>query len=198
MMFPPSWMLLVITLAALAVTVLRMQRLSAAGVRSYVLRNDDDVHGFLGLVFKVVTIGLFVALIALMLWPSARFATGPIAWLVQPAIAWSGILVATAGVILMTVAQVQMGRSWRVGVQQGERTELVTGGIFGVSRNPIFVGMMALIGGVFLTEPNALTLAIVVAAWLSISAQMRLEESHLSSIHGEAYAAYRQRVRRWI
>lgn len=197
-MFPPPWVLLLIALSAFVATLLRARSLRAAGVRSYVLRRDDDVHGFLGSVFKIVSVGLFVALVVLSIWPSSRNAMGQIVWLAQPIVAWSGVALAVAGVVLIAAAQVQMGRSWRVGVQQDERTELVTGGIFGLSRNPIFVGMMALIVGVFLVEPSALTLAIVVAAWLSISAQMRLEESHLASIHGEAYAAFRARVRRWI
>ena len=35
-----------------------------------------------------------------------------------------------------------MGRSWRIGVEEGERTDLVTGGPFAIVRNPIYASML--------------------------------------------------------
>jgi protein-S-isoprenylcysteine O-methyltransferase Ste14 len=55
----------------------------------------------------------------------------------------AGAVLAVAGVLATIGAQLGMGGSWRVGVDPGERTELVTGGVFAVVRNPIFTAMGA-------------------------------------------------------
>lgn len=70
--------------------------------------------------------------------------------------------------------------------------------VFGISRNPIFVGMMLTLLGLFLTLPNALTLLAFVLGVILIGVQVRLEEEYLAQIHPEAYLEYRQRVRRWL
>src|SRR5437667_3994671 len=48
-----------------------------------------------------------------------------------------GIPLAAAGGLTVFLAQIDMGASWRVGVDEKERTELVTGGWFSIVRNPI-------------------------------------------------------------
>lgn len=96
-------------------------------------------------------------------------------------------LMAGAGV-LTVVAQVHMGASWRIGVQRGERTDLVTSGLFARVRNPIFTGMLALGAGAALAVPNAPTIAGAVLLWATLQLQVRLvEEPHLREVHGAAY-----------
>jgi len=71
-------------------------------------------------------------------------------------------------------------------------------GVFGRSRNPIFLGMTATLLGLFLTAPNALTLLITGLGITLIQIQVRLEEERLSHLHCAAYEAYHLRVRRWL
>ncbi len=52
--------------------------------------------------------------------------------------------------------------------------------------------------GLLLVLPNAVTLATCVLGMALIQIQVRLEEEHLIQLHGEAYRAYQQRVRRWL
>ena len=76
---------------------------------------------------------------------------------------------------------------------------LVTAGIFGVSRNPMYVGLAGLLTAwaVFLAAPWAI--AGVVAFLLFIwRFQILPEERVMSAKFGEAYADYRRRVRRWL
>lgn len=99
-------------------------------------------------------------------------------------------LVLVAGVLTL-VAQVQMGASWRIGVREGERTALVTSGLFGLVRNPIFTGMLAFAAGLALLVPNAPTIVGAMVAVVAIHVQVRLvEEPNLVAVHGDAY-------RRW-
>jgi protein-S-isoprenylcysteine O-methyltransferase Ste14 len=75
---------------------------------------------------------------------------------------------------------------------------LVQTGLFRVSRNPIFLATRLALLGFFLVAPNAATLAILAAGEVAIQVQVRLEEQHLSNMHGAAYADYRSKVARWL
>lgn len=57
--------------------------------------------------------------------------------------------------------------------------------------------MMACAGAV-LVATSAATLVLLVAGELLVQVQVRLEEQHLAGLHGERYAAYCKRVRRWL
>jgi protein-S-isoprenylcysteine O-methyltransferase Ste14 len=104
----------------------------------------------------------------------------------------------SAALVLIIVAQQQMGNSWRIGVDYDYRTDFVQRGLFKYSRNPIFAGIMLSVIGYFMVLPNAIILLIVVLDLALIQVQIRLEEQHLASEYGEDYENYYRRVRRWI
>lgn len=101
------------------------------------------------------------------------------------------------GLVVTLVAQAQMGASWRVGIDD-RPTRLVTGGLFAVSRNPIFLGMFLTFAGVVLITPAPWTLLAFAAAVPLVSLQVRLEERNLVWLHGDAYRAYAARVGRFV
>jgi protein-S-isoprenylcysteine O-methyltransferase Ste14 len=114
-------------------------------------------------------------------------------------VSWIGVIVTVAGIIATVLAQLAMGTSWRIGVDEEERTELVTTGIFGVVRNPIFTAMAITSLGLALTTFNVISLV----GWISLVAAVQLqvravEEPHLVRVHGAAYAAYLARVGRFV
>ena len=95
-------------------------------------------------------------------------------------------------------AQLAMGESWRVGVDESERTELVTQGPFSLVRNPIFSAMIPTSVGLTLMVPNAVALAGLAALVLALQIQVRLvEEPYLRRVHGEVYERYAARVGRF-
>ena len=61
----------------------------------------------------------------------------------SPAAGVVGAVLALAGFAVTVAAQTGMGTSWRIGVDAGERTALVTTGLFPLVRNPIFTAMIA-------------------------------------------------------
>jgi protein-S-isoprenylcysteine O-methyltransferase Ste14 len=73
-------------------------------------------------------------------------------------------------------AQLAMGESWRIGVDEGERTALVTGGPFAIVRNPIFSAMIPTSVGLTLIVPNVVALAGLTALALALEVQVRLVE----------------------
>ena len=163
------------------------------GVNPVVLPNSDDVGGFVGLMFKLLILLLSIYLLA----GSAKF-IAPIGAIFLPPIASPiGWALLCTSFIWVVIAQFQMGRSWRIGIDTAVKTDLVATGLFRFSRNPIFLGMIIQLLGLFLVQPDALTLAILLAAYILISVQIREEELHLSALHGAKYALYCQAVRRW-
>jgi len=102
-----------------------------------------------------------------------------------------GVALAAAALPLVVAAQRQMGASWRVGVDPEERTELVTAGVFGVVRNPIYSGMVLMALGIALMVPNAVSFAAAGDFLLAVELQVRMiEEPYLRRVHGSSYENY--------
>jgi protein-S-isoprenylcysteine O-methyltransferase Ste14 len=76
---------------------------------------------------------------------------------------------------------------------------LVTTGIHGWSRNPIYVGMFLLYAGIGIgaRSPWVLILALPLVIILRYRVVAR-EETYLERRFGDAYRDYRARVRRWL
>jgi protein-S-isoprenylcysteine O-methyltransferase Ste14 len=75
----------------------------------------------------------------------------------------AGVLVVTAGLAVYGLALHAFGSSWRLGIDRNRPGALVTAGIFGHSRNPVYLGLALLAVGVFLIlgRLELLVLAIV-------------------------------------
>lgn len=84
-------------------------------------------------------------------------------------------------------------------VQIDRASRVVTGGIYRFTRNPMYVGLTALLTawGVWLAVPLAL-LGPVAFALFTQRFQILPEERVMHARFGGLYDAYRQRVRRWI
>jgi protein-S-isoprenylcysteine O-methyltransferase Ste14 len=145
---------------------------------------------------------LFVGGVAVaVLGPTLELAEGvePIEALDRTGIQIAGMVLFGLGLTLTLLAQGAMGASWRIGVDPHERTGLVTGGLFGVVRNPIYSGMIPAIIGLALVSPTVLSLAGAFAVIVGIEIQVRaVEEPHLLRSHGDAYEAYASRVGRFV
>ena len=107
-------------------------------------------------------------------------------------------LIAVAGAMLAFAAQMAMGASWRVGVEEGAVGALVTGGLYDLSRNPVFLGQLVLLAGVALAIPSVPGAAAVGLFWWSASLQIRSEERILTQTLGQPYRHYLASVPRWF
>jgi len=76
---------------------------------------------------------------------------------------------------------------------------LVTTGIHGWSRNPIYLGMFLVYGGIGIAvrSPWILILALPLAITMRYGVVAR-EEAYLELRFGDAYRDYKARVRRWL
>ena len=102
-----------------------------------------------------------------------------------------GILLLGVGLVGTLWAQFAMGDSWRIGVDQRARTELVSRGPFRWVRNPIFTWVTFASAGIVLLAPNALALASLLILVIAVEIQVRaVEEPYLLRTHGETYRRY--------
>jgi protein-S-isoprenylcysteine O-methyltransferase Ste14 len=110
-----------------------------------------------------------------------------------------GIALAAAGGLAVFAAQLGMGESWRIGVRDEERTDLVTRGWFAVCRNPIYTSMIIGWSGLALMVPTWLGIAAAAVIAIGLEIQVRLvEEPYLIRTHGEEYGAYASQVGRFL
>ncbi len=168
------------------------------GVNPVTFRGADTAHDYIGKLFKIVMLVLTLAVIIYAFAPNFYPNLLPIVWLENRTVQFVGIGLLVLSLGWTILAQIQMGNSWRIGIDEEKETALVQTGLFRFSRNPIFLGMQITLLGFFLAAPNALTLLILVLGFVLIQIQVRLEEEFLSKTRSENYDAYRRKVRRWL
>lgn len=168
------------------------------GINPVVLPSSADAYGYVGRAFKFLMIAAALLVCTLAFAPISDAWFGPYEPLRHSMVATLGWGLLIVSLLWMLVAQAQMGASWRIGIDAARRTELVQRGLFTVSRNPIFLAMRINLFGLLLVFPSAVTLAIFVAGEVLMQVQVRLEEQHLRSLHGDLYQRYASKVRRWI
>jgi protein-S-isoprenylcysteine O-methyltransferase Ste14 len=168
------------------------------GVNPVVFKGSDSAHDFIGRVFKVLFVAIVAVVVIYAFVPNSYQYLMPIHWFERRWIKLAGILLLFASLAWTILAQAQMGDSWRIGIDVECKTELVQSGVFRLSRNPIFVGMMMTLLGLFLVIPNVGTLVTLLVGVILIGIQVRLEEEYLTRAHGDKYIEYRRGVRRWI
>ena len=108
-----------------------------------------------------------------------------------------GVLV-TIGVIIFLWAFYSFGSSWRVGVDTETPGQLVTSGVFGWSRNPIYLFLNLWFIGVFLINGTLVFLVFALLAVAHMHYQIRREEKFLEGFYGQPYKNYRSQVGRYF
>jgi protein-S-isoprenylcysteine O-methyltransferase Ste14 len=110
-----------------------------------------------------------------------------------------GLVMALVGFAGVLAAQTGTGSSWRIGVEESERTELVTSGLFALMRNPIFTAMGIAQLGLTLMAPSWLSVTALALLVVAVELQVRLiEEPYLVATHGGAYQRYAATTGRFL
>lgn len=109
----------------------------------------------------------------------------------------AGLLAALLGLVLVLVAQAQMGASWRIGIDD-QPTGLVARGVYRWVRHPIYTGLLAMLVGVVALTPSAWT--VMGAGWIAslVALQARLEDTHLLRQHGGAWLTWASHTGRLV
>lgn len=188
----------VILFLGLAMILPTYRTWKSTGVNPYKLGSSDNAHDYIGKNFRFVILLLFAIVILYTFFPNIYSLLLPIPFLTNNILIVIGTVLLLLTLIWVLIAQNHMQESWRIGIDEDVKTDLVQTGLFKISRNPIFLGMRIMLLGIFLVIPNAVTLVILITGDLLIQIQVRLEEEFLTRSHGQAYLAYKKQVRRWM
>lgn len=109
----------------------------------------------------------------------------------------AGIIIGICAVSIFLVATITMKTSWRVGIPE-EKTELITNGIYSISRNPAFVAFDLLYLSVCLLFFNIPLLLMSLWAAVMLHIQILQEEVHMHGMFGEAYDEYKKHTCRYL
>lgn len=109
-----------------------------------------------------------------------------------------GAAMAFAGVACFAVSVSTMRDSWRAGIPKSDKTELVTTGIYSISRNPAFLGFDLTYSGLLLMFFNPVLLIFTAFAAVMLHIQICQEEDFMASAFSDAYQSYREYVNRYI
>ena len=109
-----------------------------------------------------------------------------------------GLVLAAAGAFLFMTAMCAMRESWRAGIPEGKDTELVTEGIYKMSRNPAFLGFDLVYIGMGTAFFHIGLCIVSMMGMIMMHLQILEEEKFLRETFGEEYAAYQKRVGRYF
>lgn len=114
-------------------------------------------------------------------------------------IRYLGVCIGITGVVVFITSVMTMRDSWRAGVSETDKTELITSGIYQISRNPAFLGFDLVYIGILLMFFNWFLLAATVFAMIMFHLQIvNVEEDFLLTAFGDEYLAYRKTVNRYL
>lgn len=168
----------------------RIYRVS--GVSPVTFKNSGSAHDLVGFYMKVLMLLVLVSSLHSLpvdIFQYAQFFNDKNLVII-------GWILMVASLLFMCTAQLQMKDSWRIGIDQNQKTILRTKGIFSVTRNPIFAAIIIALLGNFLVYSTVLNLIILVIGILLVTIQIRLEEEHLLKIHQQDYIDYKNKVKR--
>jgi protein-S-isoprenylcysteine O-methyltransferase Ste14 len=137
-----------------------------------------------------------------------------IAWLLEtrvyslpittnPAIAFrllgAGYLIAIIGIAFASWGTLTFARAGTAIIPNKPASRLVETGPYRFTRNPMYTGLtIAYIGGILILDSIWPLLLLPFSLTLLYVFVVKREERYLLSEFGEAYEAYRKRVKRWV
>jgi protein-S-isoprenylcysteine O-methyltransferase Ste14 len=114
------------------------------------------------------------------------------------AITWVGVVLCLAGLGLFFFSLLSFGKSFRVGIDNQHPDQLITTGIFALTRNPIYVSFGIILLGQFLIFPNWILMVYLTGAIWLFRRQVLREEEFMKQYYGEKFAAYCKQVKRYL
>jgi protein-S-isoprenylcysteine O-methyltransferase Ste14 len=151
-----------------------------------------------GLELKIPPVALALVFAGAM-WIASTYlpflsATLPGRLAISVALAVAGVVFAGAGVLAFRRARTTVNP-----ITPGNASSLVTSGVYRMSRNPMYVGLLLLLAGwaVYLSHVLAFLLLPAFVAGMT-RFQIVPEERILSARFGDSFLAYTRSVRRWL
>ena len=175
---------------------LQLRRYGSSGI--VLFRSGRPGQHLREALFLVLAVALFAEAALAAVAPRRLPDLVPLAPAAAATLRVAGTVLVLGATALMLVAQLDLGASWRVGIEEGARPGLVTGGLYRYARNPIYVAMLTALLGFTLLLPNWISLTLLIGAALGIGRHVRDEEAYLAQTYGEEYVRYAMHVGRFV
>lgn len=160
--------------------------------------SKSHLQVFMGAMFGIIRVSVIVIIILhslklknlSLLLPYEGFAS----------VQWDffGFSVGLTGLSFCLYAQIKMKNSWRVGIDESSREDLITDGLYRRIRNPTYLGLFILNIGVWFIWPTYLVSYLNIVFYLLLEVQVRCEEDFLEKKYGNEYLNYRKNTYRYI
>jgi protein-S-isoprenylcysteine O-methyltransferase Ste14 len=113
---------------------------------------------------------------------------------------FSAIFVILGGIVmLLGVREFRRHQTTVNPLSPDKANALVQSGIFRLTRNPMYLGMLTVLAGVVISTQDAMAVLALVGFVVTMNRfQIRAEERALEHLFGEAYIRYCEQTRRWI
>ncbi|HEY3488423.1 MAG TPA: isoprenylcysteine carboxylmethyltransferase family protein [Gammaproteobacteria bacterium] len=112
---------------------------------------------------------------------------------------YAGVLLIAAGVAVAITAALSFKRAGTAVIPFEPSTALVTDGLYNITRNPMYLGMILVLGGAALLFGSlSAWIPVPLFYWIINTNFIRGEERFLEEIFGEQYMQYKRKVRRWL
>jgi protein-S-isoprenylcysteine O-methyltransferase Ste14 len=105
-------------------------------------------------------------------------------------LSWIAVAILAAGLAATLICWKRMGKSWRMGINPNEKTQLIVSGPYAYIRHPIYAiqSLMLLASAALLPSPLMLISCLLMITFLQWEA--RREEKYLVIHHGQGYIDY--------
>lgn len=159
---------------------------------------DSNIQVFIRAMLKILT--FFAAILIIMHTVNIRYHSlfDRLYFLDYTTVKFTGFFAGLLGLGFCLYAQIQMGQSWRVGIDTKTKTSLVQTGLYKIIRNPTYLGLFILNLGIWTIWPTWTMFLFSVLFIYTLEIQVRCEEDFLEQIHGETYIEYKKLTKRYI
>jgi protein-S-isoprenylcysteine O-methyltransferase Ste14 len=116
----------------------------------------------------------------------------------MPMVRWLAVAVALVAFLATLVCWKRMGKSWRMGIDPNEKTQLVVSGPYAYVRHPIYALSSILMIASVVGVPTIVMIVVGCIHLFFLQWEARREEQHLVRVHGESYQKYMSTVGRFV
>lgn len=141
-------------------------------------------------VFAAALISLFI--------PNYSGISLPISFLQFKLLELIGIISLFISLIIGIISARELGTSWRFGILEKQKIELVQIGIYRSCRNPYFLSYYLMYLALFFIVPSIVLFLLIILTILWFHKMVKEEERYLKKMHGSRYLNYCRKVHRYL
>ncbi len=109
-----------------------------------------------------------------------------------------GLLLIILNLLVSAASLIDLKDSWRVGVIDEQKTDLISTGIYKYTRNPYFLSYVLMFASYTVVLQNIILFVLSIVGFLLIHNMIKKEEVYLFGIHGDSYLEYKTTVPRYL